>query len=429
MVGRVRLRRGAGLVEVLPRLDDLRAERAHPRDLGAVGVDRGEHDGRDARARGRRTRRPARSCRPTRRRPAGPGRSSPPPPGRATAIHVPRPLNERIGLTVSTLTMTGHAEPRRQALVDVLRRAGEGRVDPAVGGADRGGFELGDRDHRAAAGAARVAEHNKNARRNRRSVVSAADLHPRHCFRSGAPSSKANDSRRAPPAGYGLIHEFAAKMRLNLVRCPQPVHDAGQPASSGARPPGSRTGSPSSSISIGVPSPIRPVALVQSLDRDRGVRARATRPADHHPGDRRARAGCQRVAMRPGDRRGADGDPSTSSTSRGPNGQPATWRTPGSAPPTWLPWSVPSPSGWNVQSPSARASSRWLNRPSGAVSRRTAWPAVGPPATTSRQRRPRRPSATVQVTCDPSARLPQPATRVGRSSPGDGPGLDRAPRR
>ena len=79
---------------------------------------------------------------------AGPDRSSPPPPARGRRPTSPRPLNERIGLTVSTLTMTGTPQTPRQALVDVLRRVGEGGVDPVVGGADRLDGQLGDRDQR-----------------------------------------------------------------------------------------------------------------------------------------------------------------------------------------------------------------------------------------------------------------------------------------
>ena len=102
----------------------------HPRDLAAVGrATRTRSPG--CRAPGPHRRRPARSCRPSQTI----GRSGPilPSPASArTAIHVPRPLNERIGLTVSTLTMTGTPEPRRQALVDVL---GESRK---TGGSSRG---------------------------------------------------------------------------------------------------------------------------------------------------------------------------------------------------------------------------------------------------------------------------------------------------
>ena len=148
MLGRVGLRGAASLVEVLPHLDDGRPERAHPLDLAAVGVARGEDDRRHAQRAGgvgdalaevpgRRPRRSARS---------GPILPSP---ARAwTTTQVPRPLNERIGLTVSTLTMTGHPEAPRQALVDVLRRVREGGIDPLVGGADRLDGQFGDRDQR-----------------------------------------------------------------------------------------------------------------------------------------------------------------------------------------------------------------------------------------------------------------------------------------
>ena len=79
------------------------------------------------------------------------GRSGPilPSPARAvTAVHVPRPLNERIGLAVSTLTMTGTPSRADRPSWTYWGEPREGRVDPGVGGTDRRGFEFGDRDQR-----------------------------------------------------------------------------------------------------------------------------------------------------------------------------------------------------------------------------------------------------------------------------------------
>ena len=66
----------------------------------------------------------------------------------ATATHVPRPLNERIGFDVSTLTMTG--TPRRRDSPS-WTYCGESRKtgsDLAVGGTDRGLGEFRGGDHR-----------------------------------------------------------------------------------------------------------------------------------------------------------------------------------------------------------------------------------------------------------------------------------------
>ena len=98
---------------------------------------------------------------------------------------------------------------------------------------------------------------HKNARRNRWSVASTADLHPRHCFRSKAPSSKANDSRR-PAGGYALIHEFLANFAPGEDLVHRLSTTEGYPSSSGhvrhrrgpgARPRRSRSDSPPRSAS------------------------------------------------------------------------------------------------------------------------------------------------------------------------------------
>ena len=66
---------------------------------------------------------------------------------------------------------------------------------------------------------------HKNARRNCRSVACAADLHPRHRFRSRAPSSKANDSRPTMALATDLSTTFAELVRLPAP-CPHVVHGA-----------------------------------------------------------------------------------------------------------------------------------------------------------------------------------------------------------
>ena len=104
-------------------------ERAHPGDLGAVRARRAEHDGRHAQG-ARRVRdalaevaRRHAHDRPV--RPDGPLPRQP-----AIATHVPRPLNERIGLTVSTLTMTGTPRRADRPSWTYCGESREGRVDP-----------------------------------------------------------------------------------------------------------------------------------------------------------------------------------------------------------------------------------------------------------------------------------------------------------
>ena len=253
---------------------------------------------------------------------------------------------------------------------------------------------------------------NRNARRNRRSVVNAADLHPRHCFRSEAPSSKTNDSRPDLPAGYGLIHEFRANFAPWRGVVHSAVHEAGasvelqRPAS---RPP-SRTGRPASSISTGLPSPTcqrvadrRSRRTVRPLgERPVRCRSRPRRPATRPGAGRRVPPGDRRRA----DRRALD-EQGVVRRERPADDVPDARRRRDVV-------AVERPVGLGVEAssrPSARASSRWLNRPSGSVSSSRAWTTSAPRATTSRQRRPLRPSATVQVTTVPSAAPPPPARR------------------
>ena len=66
--------------------------------------------------------------------------------------------------------------------------------------------------------------HKRNARRNCRSVVDAADLHPRHRFRSRAPSSKDYVTRPATGLATDLSTTFAELGALPDGRCPQVLH-------------------------------------------------------------------------------------------------------------------------------------------------------------------------------------------------------------
>src|SRR6185312_16801237 len=96
---------------------------------------------------------------------------------------------------------------------------------------------------------------HRNARRNRPSVVSTADLHPRHHYRSGAPSSKANDSRRVLAVATDLSTSFAVTGRdFEPLSTPYPRRH-GQPSSSGQMESAGRAGRPRSSTSIAGDSP------------------------------------------------------------------------------------------------------------------------------------------------------------------------------
>ena len=197
----------AGGVEVVARLVDRGPERPHPGDLAAVGPRRAEHDGRDAERAGRE--------RDALAEVAGthagdrPVRSDPPLP-RQGADRDPRPaaLERADGVGGLDLDDDRRAGAGAQAVVDVLRRVPEGRVDPGVGVADRVGSRWGLCSITGPPIAPRSGRAHRNARRNRRSVVDAADLHPRHRFRSGAPSGKTYDSRPVAPPATGLSTSF-----------------------------------------------------------------------------------------------------------------------------------------------------------------------------------------------------------------------------
>ena len=146
MLPGVGLGRYASVVEGFADGDDLCAERAHPLDLAGVRVAGGEDDGRDAEG----SRGVGDALAEVPRRHAGDGsvRTDPPLP-RQPVRDEPRAAALERADRVDGLDLDDdwHAERARQAVVDVLRRAGEGGVDRAVRGADGRGFELGDADH------------------------------------------------------------------------------------------------------------------------------------------------------------------------------------------------------------------------------------------------------------------------------------------
>ena len=129
------LRGGAGGVEVLPRRDDLGAEGAHPLDLARVRVARREHDGRDAEGAGG----VGDALAEVAGRDAGDRAVGPDPPlPRQGPDRDPRPAPLERADRVDRLDLDDdrHAEPRRQPVVDVLRRVEEDRVDRGVRRAD-----------------------------------------------------------------------------------------------------------------------------------------------------------------------------------------------------------------------------------------------------------------------------------------------------
>ena len=143
------------------------------------------------------------------------------------ATHVPRPLNERIGLAVSTLTTTG--TPRRAdrpswTYCGVCR---EGGVDPGVRRADRVRSEVRVWPAwRSRPSTLRGPGHKRNARRNYRSVVITADVNTcDNCFRSGAPSSNKTVPRADPGLGTPVIHEILRSSWFLAAGCPQSIHE------------------------------------------------------------------------------------------------------------------------------------------------------------------------------------------------------------
>ena len=86
-----------------------------------------------------------------------------------------------------------------------------------------------------ASGVAAGCHTHRSARRNHRSVATAADLHPRHCFRSRAPSSKAYDSR--PSTGWLRTYQrLSPKMGRFEAACPQRLHRAREGEGRGVSP-------------------------------------------------------------------------------------------------------------------------------------------------------------------------------------------------
>ena len=243
--------------------------------------------------------------------------------------------------------------------MDVLR-ASRGRRGSIRPWAARiaAGVELGVGDHRGAA-PWRSRRTHRNARRNRRSVVSAADLHPRHCFRSGAPSSKTYDSRSPSRARYGLIHEFRDEHRPFCGTLSTRLSTNGRhPSSSGRcrrhpRGPARRRSVDLERVARPEPPARRRDALEADAPR-RPIEPPVAAEHDACPSDALARRDHgRRVARR--SRRRAIGEPVDDEPVLRPE-RPADRRAGPSVPrgSTWFPWSVPSPSGWNVHSPAPR---------------------------------------------------------------------------
>ena len=112
--------------------------------------------------------------------------------------------------------------------------------------------------------------------------------------------------------------------------------------------------------------------------------------------------------------RSTTGKPSTTSSWAGLQSN-RRWRIPSGV--TTLPCSSRSPrSGWSVRSPSAVPSSSRAGRPAPSISSRRV-PSRRPSRTRlARQRRPRPPSASDQVSCAPSGSVPRPPRRTGHPS-------------
>ncbi len=241
---------GPGGIEVLPCLDDGRAEGAHPRHLAPIGMPRREDDRLDAeRAGGEGDALPEIAGRGDDDRAT---RADPPLP-RQGLDRDPRPAALERADRVDGLDLDDHgdAEPVREARVDVLRAARERGVDPGVGSADRGRGQVGGSEHARSVGRRHVGG-QRNARRNHRSVVSTADVNTCDtAFGLVAPSGKTYVSRCVAGAGKGLIHEFRGSMAVGGPVVHTASTNARQPCSgqrsSGQVAPSSRAGMPSRS--------------------------------------------------------------------------------------------------------------------------------------------------------------------------------------
>ena len=252
-----------------------------------------------------------------------------------------------------------------------------------------------------------------------------------------APSGKTNTTGAGPRLAMGLSTNFEARVRipcaLSTVRprtrwrkgwC-RGIGARNGPrlayCSSGQRSPPGRSTSPSASSrtvrSSGdgasrdldqVPGPLVDPADVP------GPRPRLEPRVDadrRHPRSRSDRHGLRET---PSAIAAAAGEPRTNSESAVLQGK-VRWRIPSGV--TTLPWSVePAASGWRVSRPAGDEISRRSTRPERSVSNRIARSWTPSLATDSRQRRPRRPSATDQTTTSPDGSPTRPPSRSRRSS-------------
>ena len=248
-----------------------------------------------------------------------------------------------------------------------------------------------------------------NARRNRRSVVDPADVNT--CGTTfGSWPLRARPTIRARPTRWLLAYPRTSAKSWRATRShPQPIHNgcphlcrlagtvtprAASPRRHRGRPARRRRRSPRRPRSPSArqrPSSSCTRRIVTTWQR----RPLSTMSA--------AVLRCPRPAHRPpagGRRPGATGKPSTTNSWTGLQSN-RRWRIPSGV--TTLPCSSRSPpSGWSVRSPTGVASSSLAGRPAASISSRMV-PSRRPSRTRlARQRRPRPPSASDQVSCAPS---------------------------
>ena len=247
-------------------------------DLAGVRVARGEHDRRDAeRPGGIRDALPEVAGRTAHDRPIG----ADPPLPRQRGDADPRAAALERADRVDRLDLDDdrHAQPLRQAFVDVLGRVAEDARDAAVGGADRRGVELWGADHRGR-GSMDRAGHTETPE-----GTTCPKSTPLICIRDTAFGL---GPLRARPtiagrlgARYGLIHEFVTNIGLSAAPCPHPVHERPHPSSRSEPPPASRTGAPSSVTSNGSPGTNRQPRDRDALETDGRVGRQPPVAAEH----------------------------------------------------------------------------------------------------------------------------------------------------
>ena len=175
---------------------------------------------------------------------ARPGPILPSPASAWTTTHVPRPLNERIGLTVSTLTMTG--TPRRRdrpswTYCGEWVKAGSirswaSRIASAVssGIVINAAVAPGGRG----CGSGREKETPEGTQIHSRSRQC---KHRQDRFWFWAPSGKDYVTRRDPPTGRDLSTSFRVRRAASCEGCPHDVHEGSPSASVAASPADMKT--------------------------------------------------------------------------------------------------------------------------------------------------------------------------------------------